>query len=354
MALNDEIRDLQVRHHVGIQRLSSAILRGLITLLDRSDLEIVSKLLDRGPTLEGTFTSMRLRYLLDALRLINHEAHVTLGQELRDDLKGLARYEVDFQARLLASTMPVDFVQPTASMLDAIVTSRPFDGRLLRDWVMHLRDGKRSLLRQAIQRGMIQGETQDQIVRRVRGTKALNYRDGVLNIARTSVERLVRTSVNHVANAAREKLYEENAAVVSKVQWVATLDTRTCTRCAAMDGKTFVMGKGPRPPLHLNCRCATVPVTKSWKAMGIDLPEVDTGTRASMNGQVSATDTFGTWLRKQSAAVQDEALGATRGALFRRGKLAIEKFTDVRGNALTLNELRAREAAAFKLAGLAA
>jgi SPP1 gp7 family putative phage head morphogenesis protein len=353
-SVNETIRDLQLRHHVGVQRLSSGILRRLIPLLDKSDQEIVERLLNRGATLEGSFTSQRLQYLLRALRDINHDAHVALGNELRTELRALARYEVGFQTRMLMAAMPVavDLVTPPATLLNAVVTSRPFNGILLRDAVRGLEAGKLRLLKETIQRGMIQGETTNEIVRRVRGTRALNYRDGVLNISRTASERMVRTATNFVSNAAREELFKQNKDIIKSIVWVSTLDSRTCVRCAALDGEEFDFDSGPRPPLHISCRCATAPVTKSWRQLGIDADEVPAGERASMDGAVPSTETYQTWLSRQSASVQDEALGPSRGRLFRSGGLDVERFVDTRGNALTLEELAAREASAFERAGL--
>jgi hypothetical protein len=48
MALNDDLRDLKIRHHVGVQRLSTQVLRALLAILDRSDVEIFDQLLQRG------------------------------------------------------------------------------------------------------------------------------------------------------------------------------------------------------------------------------------------------------------------------------------------------------------------
>jgi SPP1 gp7 family putative phage head morphogenesis protein len=192
-------------------------------------------------------------------------------------------------------------------------------------------------------------------VKSVRGTKGQNYRDGVLQRSRVATERLVRTSTNHVSNASREEFFRQNKNVVKAMQWVATLDTRTCPRCRAMDGKQFpVTGKkkGKRPPLHINCRCTLTPVTKSWKEMGLNIEEFEPGVRASVDGEVSATETYDSWLRKQSAEVQDEALGKTRGALYRRGNLSVDRFVDLKGNQITLEELRKREAGAFRKAGV--
>jgi len=101
-----------------------------------------------------------------------------------------------------------------------------------------------------------------------------------------------------------------------------------------------------------NCRSSTAPVVKSWRELGIDADEMDEGTRASMGGQVPKSETYDSWLRKKSAAFQDDILGAEKGALFRRGELPLDRFVDRKGREYTLDELRRRESAAFKKAGL--
>ena len=356
MTTNEAIRDLEIRHQVGIQRLSSGVLKKLIPLLDRADAEIVAKLIERGATLEGSFTSVRLQKLLDAVRDINHAAHVEAGRALTKELTAIGAYEAGFQQRLIGSALPItwDFVSPTAETLKAAVRARPFQGRLLKEWVSELDAAKARRLRDAIRLGVVQGETVDQIVRRVRGTKALNYTDGVMQIGRRGAEAMVRTAVAHTTSAARDEFNAANADLIASEQWVATLDTRTCPHCMGLDGQKFELGKGTKTPAHIGCRCVRVPVTKSWRELGFDIDDLAPGTRASMNGQVSATETYGTWLKKQPASVQDEALGPSRGALFRKGKLPVDRFTNRAGDELTLDQLRRMENEAFAASGLAA
>lgn len=96
-----------------------------------------------------------------------------------------------------------------------------------------------------------------------------------------------------------------------------------------------------------------IPVLKSWRELGIDVDQLPPGTRASMDGQVPSGLGYNEWLNRQSAERQDEALGPTRAALFRRGGLRVDQFTDFRGGIYTLDQLRKREAAAFERAGVA-
>jgi len=158
---------------------------------------------------------------------------------------------------------------------------------------------------------------------------------------------MVRTAINHTVTAAREIYYEQNDDIVKGVQWVSTLDGRTSAICRARDGEVYPQGKGPRPPAHIGCRSATVPVIKSLRELGLDVDDVPESTRASMNGQVSGSETYQTWLKKQPAAFQDDVLGKTKGQLFRKGGVTLDRFVDRNGVELNLDDLQKTEAAAF-------
>jgi len=154
---------------------------------------------------------------------------------------------------------------------------------------------------------------------------------------------LVRTSINQVANAASQQVYEANQDITKKYRYVATLDIRTSAICAALDGREFEYGKGPTPPQHFNCRSTTVPI--------IDpdiLPPSTTATRASQDGQVPINMSYGEWLAKQPKAVQAEALGAGKVPYFNKlaekygPRNAVAKLVRDDGSELTLDQLRSR------------
>jgi SPP1 gp7 family putative phage head morphogenesis protein len=92
-----------------------------------------------------------------------------------------------------------------------------------------------------------------------------------------------------------------------------------------------------------NCRSTTIPVLKSWRQLGIDLGEAPAGTRASMDGQVAGTVTYGDWLEQQTQERQDEALGPARARLFRAGRVTVEDLVARDGRPLTLEELERLE-----------
>lgn len=353
---NESLLDSTVAHQVGLQRYSAATVRKIVALLNRTDDDIVAQIARMDPTaVKGTYARRRLEKLLEALEALSDEATQAATSALTDDLRDLSSYEAAYQTAMIAAAVPIrlDIVTPTDTQLWAAVNSRPFQGRLLKEWVSDYSEGARKRLRDAIRTGFVEGETIDQMIRRVRGTAANQYRDGVLETTRRGAEALVRTSVNHTANAARSQLYVQNDDLVKGVRWVATLDSRTTLVCASRDGHVYPPDSGPRPPAHINCRSTTVPVLKSWKELGISLPEAPEGTRASMDGQVPASQTYDTWLRGRSAEFQDEVLGVTKAKLFRDGGLTLDRFVDRAGNELTLDQLRKKEMSAFEKAGVA-
>jgi SPP1 gp7 family putative phage head morphogenesis protein len=353
MTANEELLDASVRHAVYLQRYSSATVRKIITLLNRVDDRLVAELVKRQVG-DGSFTRRRLELLLEAVREISANAYRQVTGELSDELKGFAAYEAEYQQRMILKALPVrlDIVQPTAQQLYAAVNARPFQGRLLKEWYTDLESAAFRRLRNTIRMGFVENRTTDQIVRDIRGTRAQQFRDGILEQSRRATEATVRTAVNHTATVARNETYKENAGVIKGVRWVSTLDSRTSLICASRDGNVYPIDKGPRPPAHINCRSSTAPVLKSWKEMGINLQEAPEGTRASLDGQVPASTTYNEWLRKQPEDVQDEVLGKAKGKLYREGGLSVDKFVARNGDELTLDQLRRRESDAFERAGI--
>lgn len=83
----------------------------------------------------------------------------------------------------------------------------------------------------------------------------------------------------------REALADpQNSDVIKGVELLCALDERTCLTCLELD-----RSQNPQElPIHEGCRCVTLPVTKTFKDLGIDFPELSEGTRASAIGPVTA------------------------------------------------------------------
>lgn len=209
---------------------------------------------------------------------------------------------------------------------------------------------------QVVRNGLLTGETTPSIAKRLIGNlqfgeEAKTVRQLVAAggqataVADNQIIALVRTSINQVANAASQQVYEANQNITKKYRYIATLDSRTSSICRALDGKEFEYGKGPMPPQHFNCRSTTVAVI-DYKELGFDPPPPSK--RASKNGQVPADQTYGQWLANQPKDVQSDVLGPRKVPYFQRlvdkygAKDAMAKLVRDDGSELTLEQLRKR------------
>jgi SPP1 gp7 family putative phage head morphogenesis protein len=313
-----------------------------------------------------TLSTARVEALRQAVRQIVQDGFGQMKSNLLGDLHDQAKVEAGAGTKLIANALPLDvsLVTPSVAVLRTMLRIQPINGHFVPEWFQALAATTTQAVNQQIMIGVTTGEGIDQIVRRIVGTQKNHYRDGVLQRSRTDVEAVVRTAVAGVSNNVRDEVYQANAELIKGVQITATLDTRTCVVCMAEDGQVYDVDSGPRPPFHYRCRCSTVPVLRSWKELGLPLQEANPSTRASnaltramaqelrdlspedrraikakLQGQVPESLTYPQWLRRQSVAAQNEALGRTRAQLFRSGALEIPEFVGPGQRALTRAEL---------------
>jgi len=132
---------------------------------------------------------------------------------------------------------------------------------------------------------------------------------------------------------------------------------KTSSICRSLDGQTFPIDSGSRPPFHPRCRTGTTAVLKKKYA---DLSKGRTrSTRNPETGRVgktSAKTTYYDWLKRQPASFQDSVVGKTKGQLLRNGGLSSNRFAELQldkfYNPLTLEEIKKLEPTAFNKIGL--
>lgn len=334
MPTAEALHDQAVLHRVGLNRYSNALVRSVISLLNRTDADIIARISRDDLT---SFGDYRWRTLLSEVRYMQAEGWLAIGQTFTGHLDDLAAAELDFSQRLVVAgaglvNVEVQSMRLTAEQVVAAVQARPFSGRLLSEWLSDAEEAAQRRVRDAIRMGSVESQSIAEIVRRIRGTRGQRYGDGILEINRRAAEAMVRTAVTHVSSVAANEVYAANADIVVGIEWVSTLDSRTSVTCAGLDGRVFPLDKGPRPPAHISCRSTTIPRLKGMEAF--------------------ERTTFEAWLTGQPMETQDDILGVSRARLWRNGDFRLDKFVDNRGEVLTLAELRAREAAAFKRVGL--
>ena len=385
--VNEEFFDALVRHQIGLLRLSSGITKDIHKLLDASEQDMADQIRSRLRNHRGLDNSASVRRL-DILLRSRRATRLRSWRQVNDlwvsQLRELAKSEPAFVDVALKTVSPVvlQTTLPSAALMDSIVRSRPFQGKTLSEWVKNISAADLDRIEGQIKTGMVQGESSQTIARRVVGTKALQGRDGATETTRRQATALTRTAINAIANQGKREFYKSNSVLFREELYVATLDSRTTNICMSLDGRRFPIGEGPYPPVHIQCRSLRVavldgdtlgtrparPFTERQLVREFTGKE---GTRAGLprgtkgkfdtfkrgrvrelTGRTPAKVDYQQWLGRQSAMFQDDVLGKTKGRLFRRGGLKLDKFVNRGGDGLTLKQLARTEAASFRAAGL--
>jgi SPP1 gp7 family putative phage head morphogenesis protein len=334
---NTQLRDKTIAHSIYLQRYYSSTSKKVMDLLRETEKDLVRQL--KTLDLDNQMTIPQIDARLESVRAILNEGYALAGKELISDMHDAAEYEQEWQIKAVNESTPIvlDMVAVAPVTLFAAVESKPLQGKLIKEWIDKLDQDSYTRIQDAVRMGLVEGQSYNDVVKRITGTKALQYTDGVIALNNRQTQALVSTAMAHATNTARDEFYQENADLYKGVQWVSTLDQRTSSICQARDGKVYPLDTGIRPPAHFRCRSAMVPILKSWQALGLKNPSGRT--RASMDGQVAQTETYQSWLKKKPATFQDEVLGQERAKLFRDGT-PLDRFVDDSGHTYTLEQLK--------------
>ncbi len=230
-----------------------------------------------------------------------------------------------FQDASVWSTYTVDQATPPniSARLDLApiesvraLVNTPFQGAMFSQRYGAVGDAMASDIRDQLTQSMINGESMDDAAARlddVMGDAGKGYTNRTTTIARTEIMR--------AQSLGQWNTYEhQNKDLMAGTPtWQTTADDRLCPWCLGRDGKTTeqikklhlrARGKSDpwkqsaTQPLHPNCRCAWLPQLKSWKDLGIDIPDEAPDDVRSMRlpdgkwGQVPV-ETFADWQKKR-------------------------------------------------------
>lgn len=392
MATNDELKAAQnaiaqaLAQHASFQyRASSAVvnvvsreIQALAGTLAKELLPLLDGMTQKEAQwfLAGQYKTARLKELRDAIQAYGADAGVVLKREWTESAPKLAAYEAGYAASMLDQAIEglpkVEVSGETVykkAMQRPMSGGAPYGGKLVQDLLDEFPVTQTSRVMAAVKSGVVTGQTNSDIVKAIRGTKELNYQDGIAKIARGDAEMFVRTARNHVSSEALNHTYEKLGA--KEVIDVATLDGRTSKYCASIDGRRHEVGTNhPRPPYHPHCRTIQAPAldgtligqrpyvralkvkkrdgSDRFRSIG-DMTKKQREQAGLKVGNVSANTTYGDWFSNQDAAFKQEWLGPKRYRLYQEGGYTLDRFADPRtGRQYNLNELRERDAETFR------
>jgi SPP1 gp7 family putative phage head morphogenesis protein len=353
---------IATRQQSHFERLKTAEVKKFDAFLVKMERDIRDKLTSVDIT---DFTRSRLERQLVQIDTLIRRSFKEYKEVWRESILSAAEYEAGFEIRSLGQVVDgVKYTMPSDNQITTAVFDTPLGdiggaggGSLLEPWFDDMTATEIKRVQGAIRMGYGQGETTGDIVRRIRGTKASGYSDGVLVITKRNAETVARTALQHAAQQARGEVWKQNEDVIKLVKWVSTLDSGTSPICASLDSQEYPLDKGPRPPAHPNCRSTMVAVLDGkYKELSRGRTRSKRDPVTGKIGKVNADQTYYGWLKTQPANVQDSIIGPTRGKLLRNGGISSQRFAELslgkNFEPLTLDQMRNLEPTAFTKAGL--
>lgn len=335
-----QLSETIISHQIWLQRLGTQTASLSIPFVNKMRAEVRDAVLKFG---DDARTVKKLNKMLASLDGVLSDVTGDWKNTIEKSLREIADYENKwFIHTLQDNTKAKTFITaPTAEELWSRIKFAPLAlsnaPLVLNDLLSGWGDNERNRLLRGVQTGFVQGQTTRQIVSGVAGA------GGLADISERNVMTVVRTAVSHVSNTARDEVYSSNNDIVQKYQWVSTLDSRTSTVCKSRDGQKYVIGKGPMPPAHPNCRSTTIPIIEDDFLDFLDEGAVRAARGANGGTQVDASTSYYDFLKQQPAWFQDEALGPVRGKIFRNSGISTEEFrvisVDGFGRPLTLQQM---------------
>lgn len=348
-ALNPDILDAAIAQALDLIRLEAGTRQRVLAILRRLQVELSMKLTAEDLT---AYNRSRLRAFLKETREVIDRYYALAQGELDLTLQGLGHAVVAHTAETFTAAVFIDAKLPPTTYLKTLASNALIQGAPVAEWWE--RQGVDAAFRfsTAMRQGLVQGETNQQLIWRLIGKGGANPTSGIMDIARKNAAALVQTSVQVVANEARMETFRRNADIIDAVEWLTALDGHVCILCIPRAGLRWTLDGEPIghavpfmvPPIHFNDRCVLIPVTKSFKALGLNMAEPKVSTRASSDGQISAKTTFDDFLQRKGQEFQNKVLGPGRAELWRNGTITLQQLLDLSGNPLTLEALRAKYA----------
>ena len=338
-SFNEQFHDLIIVRQLLLNRVGNH----LADKTEKAYLQVIKDIVSKIKQHEHINPAKLKSILKDISKIINPNLDF-----MSKDLTELANKEALFiqnKANAIAD-YAIFATVPPKSVINAIYNTSLMAGGdrayTIIDWYNGIDKSLLNKVDGSIKIGMMQGETGYEIAKRIQQHGIKTVRDA---------KAIALTSVSHIAHNAREAVYDANSEVIKGWKSHATLDNRTSFICANYDGAMYdfkthkgINDKGKQfkyfpPPRHPNCRSVHIIITKSYKELGLDIEEISTKTRSSMDGAVPSDMTFNDWIKTKSDKQIKRYLGKGRYELYKDKKITLSDLVNQKGRVLRFDEL---------------
>lgn len=335
--INTQILDLLLKRDLLLQRVSN----GLSKEIANEYIKIINNAIESFNKYDISIINMN-----KVIKEISQRFEFDYPTIAYEQFKELGIAEALYIPNGINALVGVDIVNKVLPepLIEKVIKASYLDkGLLLKDAFSAFDDNLKNVMINEIRNGVLIGATNQQMISNIKPL----FNSMVAN----NLDSLVKTSVATVVNDVRMATYKDNESIFKGYQHHATMDNRVRLEHALRDtaewdlnykglnakGKKFAF---KNTPLSWRCRCIILPITKSYKELGLDIGEIPAGTRSTMDGQVAETTSFTQWFKTKDKAFQEEYLGKGRFELFQSGKITLSQLVNQQGRTLSLKELR--------------
>lgn len=398
-----ELKELALviaEHQANLMRLAEAWGQRICDALDDADRKTIARLKTLLSEVMSNYkvntakSLSQLDYIRSKIEELRVRAYVKAEKSLREEANELIDNETKWAWRIsseLTGMKAAAFAPLTDARAQKLLKNSIQINKTWAEWWTNTAAADVARVANVVNAGVVSGATIDQMTREIMGTKANNYTDGVMSTNRSHARNMARTICCGIANQAKDEFYRENSDIIKQVEWLSTLDGKTCPICGGMDLHRWDLQQPhPVPPSHPSCRCVLLPVTEMTD-MGDDVPR----SRANADFDAEAKRAYeakypnkkwedlaaSTRLKYYYKAIHDwekrtgkpafspapgrmkfkdyflqmseqqkrDYLGPAKYKLWKTGKYSVDDFIPPYPNkAMTVKELKAKDLASFK------
>lgn len=361
------VQDDFLKFHHRVEQRANQLAIDMVEVLEKSRSFVLGKLASlEDKMLKGEFVdepqarrAALLRAQKGEMDRLLEEIYAEMGEKIKDAGADVmqAAGKMTTATMNAALGLTTTFTHLDRAAVNAWFEMSTVDGLLVNEWLKKLEQTAVDRIVSTGRQAMVEGLG-------TQATARLMRQKGVQGSV-PGLEGLARTWLQSAAHYAKEKtVTDQFGDFITGWEYVATLDSRTCLICGPDDGNVYEKDDlKPTLPRHWRCRCTYIPKSPTYRELGVDMEELDDGTRPAVKHSertvhhrdgststafsvesvehVSGKTTYQQWMKRQleeDPAFVKSVLGKTRFEMFRDGRLTL-KAMSTHGRIKRLSEL---------------